>query len=138
MLIAAEARQRQPGTGFFWFSMSLIVSPLVAGFMLLLMLPLPPFEPEWVKNGFPYRVRKDKTIDAMMTGGLVRFRDMEQFNAAVEGRDMSPPLREQVSMPKAAEVTAPDATATALWRPIGLILLALLFGTLAALWSMSR
>jgi Superinfection immunity protein len=46
-----------------------------------------PFETEAVLRGFPYRVRENGTVEAMMTGGLVHFRDMEQFRAAAEGRD---------------------------------------------------
>jgi hypothetical protein len=46
-----------------------------------------PFETEAVLRGFPYRVRENGTVEAMMTGGLVQFRDMEQFRAAAEGRD---------------------------------------------------
>ena len=47
----------------------------------------PVFKPDAVLKGFPYRLLEDGTVDAMMTGGLVRFRDMEQFRAAAEGRD---------------------------------------------------
>jgi hypothetical protein len=45
------------------------------------------FEAEAVLRGFPYRVRENGSIEAMMAGGLVHFRDMEQFLAAAEGRD---------------------------------------------------
>ncbi|MGB8284073.1 MAG: hypothetical protein WCE74_24500, partial [Pseudolabrys sp.] len=37
----------------------------------------PVFKPDAVLKGFPYRLLEDGTVDAMMTGGLVRFRDME-------------------------------------------------------------
>jgi ribosomal protein S27E len=48
------------------------------------------FEAEAVLRGFPYRVRENGSIEAMMAGGLVHFRDMEQFRAAAEGRDEVP------------------------------------------------
>jgi hypothetical protein len=107
--VAANTRGR---SGLGWFMLALIISPLISG---LLVLALPrvevatelsieserlttehqtvslqpdnPFEPEGVLRGFPYRVRENGAIEAMMTGGLVRFRDMEQFLAAAEGRD---------------------------------------------------
>lgn len=45
------------------------------------------FEPDGVLNGLPYRVLEHGAVAAMMKGGLVRFRDMDQFLAAVDGRD---------------------------------------------------
>ncbi len=92
--VAANTRGR---SGFGWFLLALLISPLISG-LLVLALPrvgpiaAPPqpdhsFEPEAVLKGFPYRLRESGTIDAMMTGGLVHFRDMEQFRAAAEGRD---------------------------------------------------
>jgi hypothetical protein len=107
--VAANTRGR---SGLGWFMLALLISPLISG---LLVLALPrvetlvissnesgggttkyetasskpdgPFEPEGILRGFPYRVRENASIEAMMTGGLVRFRDMDQFLAAVEGRD---------------------------------------------------
>jgi hypothetical protein len=85
-----------------WFLFSLLISPLIGG---LLVLALPrvgqvpetalsqrqaAFKPEGVLKGFPYRLLENGTVDAMMTGGLVHFRDMEQFRAAAEGRDEVP------------------------------------------------
>ena len=45
------------------------------------------FVAEGVLKDFPYRLWQKGTIEAMMPGGLVHFRDMEQFLAAAEGRD---------------------------------------------------
>jgi hypothetical protein len=45
-----------------------------------------PFEPDGIYAGFPYKVLETQHIDAMMSGGLVRFRDMDQFIAAVTGQ----------------------------------------------------
>ena len=41
-----------------------------------------PFEPDGVYNSIPYRVLPDRSIEAMMPGGLVRFRDMDQLAEA--------------------------------------------------------
>jgi hypothetical protein len=87
--VAANARGR---SAVGWFLLSLVISPLIAG---LLVIALPrigasadqSFKPAAVLKGSPYRLRKDGTIDAMMPGGLVHFRDVEQFRAAVDGRD---------------------------------------------------
>ena len=45
-----------------------------------------PFAPDGVYAGAPYRVERDASITAMMSGGLVRFRSLEQFQAAMEGK----------------------------------------------------
>jgi hypothetical protein len=102
--VAANTRGRSGGG---WFLLSLLITPVITG-LLVLALPrvgpsaAPPqpdssfepppqpdrsFEPDAVLKGFPYRRREDGTVDVMMTGGLVHFRDMEQFRAVVEERD---------------------------------------------------
>ena len=43
------------------------------------------FEPDGVYAGIPYKVLNTGQIDAMMAGGLVRFKTMEQMIAAVSG-----------------------------------------------------
>ncbi len=43
-----------------------------------------PFEPDGVLAGFPYRVRPDGSIDVIMQGAAVRFRDFDKFNAAID------------------------------------------------------
>jgi hypothetical protein len=43
------------------------------------------FEPDGVYAGVPYKVEDGGTINAMMAGGRVRFREMNQFIAAVTG-----------------------------------------------------
>src|ERR1700741_5381828 len=40
------------------------------------------FGPEGVYCSIPYRVLSDSSIEAMMPGGLVKFRNMDQFLAA--------------------------------------------------------
>lgn len=114
--VAANTRGR---SGLGWFLLALLISPLISG---LLVLALPrigkvvtpsderslhtaehqiasqrsgrSFEAEGVLRGFPYRVRENGSIEAMMMGGLVRFQDMEQFLAAAEGRDATSARRE--------------------------------------------
>lgn len=44
-----------------------------------------PFEPEGSYSGIPYRVLPDGSIDAMLPGGLVRFKDIDQLLAAIDG-----------------------------------------------------
>jgi len=41
-----------------------------------------PFEPEGVYCNIPYRVLPDSSIEAMMPGGLVKFKNMDQFLTA--------------------------------------------------------
>ena len=43
---------------------------------------MPPFEPEGVYCSIPYRVLRDSSVEAMMPGGLVNFRNMDLFLAA--------------------------------------------------------
>ena len=43
------------------------------------------FEPEGVYCNVPYRVLPDSSIEAMMSGGLVKFKNMDLFLAASGG-----------------------------------------------------
>jgi hypothetical protein len=45
-----------------------------------------PFEPEAVYSNIPYRVLPDSSIEAMMPGGLVKFKNLDLFLAAAGGR----------------------------------------------------
>lgn len=93
--IAANARGRNPAG---WGFLALFASPLVAGILLFafpsLALEPPqqaePFRPEGVMGGVPYRVRPNGSIEAMMSGGIVRFATVEQFRAATAGADYIP------------------------------------------------
>ena len=42
-----------------------------------------PFEPDGVLAGFPYRVADDGSIEAIMQGAKVKFRDFEKFTSAI-------------------------------------------------------
>jgi hypothetical protein len=42
-----------------------------------------PFEPDGVYAGVPYRVAPDGSIDAIMQGAMVRFRDFDKFTASI-------------------------------------------------------
>jgi hypothetical protein len=44
-----------------------------------------PFEPDGVYTGIPYRVLADASIEAMLPGGLVKFKNLDQLLAAVDG-----------------------------------------------------
>jgi hypothetical protein len=45
-----------------------------------------PFEPEGVYGGIPFRRLRTGGVDAMMSGGLVHFKDVEHFQAVVSGK----------------------------------------------------
>src|SRR5262249_23584073 len=112
---AANTRGR---SGFGWFLLAAIISPLLAGLLLLALRrlspsdvgeikinknaqradlgpPLPPtqssgpFQPDGVYAGIPYKVLEAGVVDAMMQGGLVRFRSMDQFVAAATGKTIA-------------------------------------------------
>jgi hypothetical protein len=127
--VAANARGR---SAVLWFLLALVISPLIAGLLVILMrnlrqerliissksrrVPAPtylnptrtvdldappkarwggkasrvtidrtpkPFEPDGIYAGIPYRVADDGSIDAMMQGAVVRFRDLDRFTTAV-------------------------------------------------------
>lgn len=42
-----------------------------------------PFEPDGVYAGFPYRAANDGSIEAIMQGAVVKFRDFEKFTSVV-------------------------------------------------------
>ena len=44
------------------------------------------FESDGVYAGIPYRVHPDASIEAMMLGGLIKFKNMDQFLAAATYR----------------------------------------------------
>lgn len=44
-----------------------------------------PFEPDGVYTGIPYRVLPDASIETMMPGGLVKFKNIDQLLATVNG-----------------------------------------------------
>lgn len=101
--VAANTRGR---SGFGWFLLAAIISPLIAGLLLLALprisgvapkvevrppLPNPkpnpqpnpqPFEPDGVYAGIPYKVLPDAAVHALMSGTFVRFRTWEEFQAA--------------------------------------------------------
>lgn len=98
--IAASARGRN-GAG--WFLLAALISPLLAGLFLIavpnlkrdaqhkaliktIAQPSPrAFEPDGVYGGIPYRVEPSGAVSAMMPGGFVKFRSVEQFEAAARG-----------------------------------------------------
>jgi len=116
--IAANTRGRNPGA---WFVLAVVVSPLLAGLLLLASRNLreeemlgPPgeasiqpsklwhspmlggrssrvtidrqpaaFEAEGIFEGIPYRIAPDGSIDAVMQGARVKFRDIDVFMSQV-------------------------------------------------------
>ena len=89
-IVAAIVASNKGRSGAGWFFLCLSLTPLAI--LVLLALPTlkppePQFEPTAVLKGFPYRLRGNGTVDAMITGGLIHFHNMDLFRAAAEGRD---------------------------------------------------
>ena len=89
-IVAAIVASNKGRSGAGWFFLCLLLTPLAI--LVLLALPTlkppePQFEPTAVLKGFPYRLRENGTVDAMMTGGLIHFHNVDLFRAAAEGRD---------------------------------------------------
>lgn len=99
--VAANTRGRN---AFGWFCLAVIISPLLAG---LLVLALPSlgaeprvttsqsttdsvFVPNGVLSGVPYRAEPSGQVTAMMPGGAVQFANMEQLVAALSGKTIAP------------------------------------------------
>jgi len=94
---AADSRGR---SAFGWFVISIFLSPLLAVLLLLafpnvrqerLLIaaaeryqPHEAFEPDGVYGGIPYRVADDGSIEAIMQGSLIRFRDVDRFTGALQ------------------------------------------------------
>jgi hypothetical protein len=90
---AASARGRNPVA---WFALALLISPLLAAIVLVAYPPR--FEAEGLYKGIPYRHRAQtygapqsgNKIEAMLSGGVVTFRTMEQFTTAIDGGTIDP------------------------------------------------
>jgi hypothetical protein len=88
--VAADSKGR---SAVGWFFLALLISPLIAG-LIILALPSADskaaeqrkqFQAQAIYKGTPYRVRPAGNIEAMLPGGAVIFRNMEEFSAAVDG-----------------------------------------------------
>jgi hypothetical protein len=70
-----------------WFFLCLLLTPLAI--LVLLALPSlkepPQFEAEALYKGTPYRAKANGHIDAILPGGEVVFRNMEEFTTAIDG-----------------------------------------------------
>src|SRR5271169_354769 len=69
-----------------WFFLCLLLTPLA----ILVLLALPSmkpsgFEAEAFYKGTPYRPEAGGGIEAMLPGGEVNFRNMEEFTTAIDG-----------------------------------------------------
>jgi hypothetical protein len=110
--VAAGSRGRNP-VG--WFVLTLFISPLIAFPLVLVMrreetgtapnLNTQPFEPDGIHAGFPYRVMRDGSINAVIQGATVRFVDHAKFSAATGTpllRAVTPPtsLRDSPPLPQ--------------------------------------
>jgi len=67
-----------------WILLSIVISPVIAGAILLALGPRNTgFRSDGSLAGIPYRWQPDWSIDAMMPGGIVRFRTLDHFITAV-------------------------------------------------------
>jgi hypothetical protein len=100
--VAANTRGRD-GVG--WFFLALLISPLLAGIIVLASPSLAvttsslisgPFVPEAMFHGIPYRTRKDMSIEAITPGGRVIFKDTTQLAAFLAGESISEMLSPEI------------------------------------------
>ena len=91
--------------GIGWFALAILISPFLAGLLVVIFAPKPsPFEqvseassdrsavlstfkPDGVYGGIRYMVTPDSAIIAATPEGLVRFRTIEDFLAAMRARE---------------------------------------------------
>ena len=66
-----------------------------------------PFEPDGVYNSIPYRVLPDCSIEAMMPGGLVKFKNMDQLVATSTSAPADINLARSQLAARSADVPAP-------------------------------
>jgi hypothetical protein len=104
-ILVGYAASRRGRLAFDWFVLALLISPLLAAIILFVRpvyLPLgvvdrplaphatipvsDPFLPDGVQGDIPYRLLPGGFVDAMMPGGVVRFRSMDQFIEAAGQR----------------------------------------------------
>jgi hypothetical protein len=127
--IAAGSRGR---SGFGWFILAVILSPLI-GLILVLVLPnlrherliasaaesrdrespSAAFELDGVYAEVPYRVLGDGSVEALMQGGIVRFRSADHLFASLGGGSPAQiaPAPTTSTVPELP--TAPDSTGRA-------------------------
>jgi hypothetical protein len=90
--VAANARGHN---GLGWFVLSLIISPLIAGLLVLAMkrrdTAQQAFEPDTLHAGIPYRMGTDGAVEAIIQGARVRFSDYGKFSAATGAPPISLP-----------------------------------------------
>jgi len=111
--IAASSRGR---SGLGWFILAVLISPLLAGIFLAVSPNLKrdaehralvrsvvgarpgqrAFVPDGVLAGVPYRAEHSGAVTAMMPGGIVEFRSVDQFRAAVSGESIGTTIPEEV------------------------------------------
>lgn len=99
--VVASAANSRGRSSSGWLLLSIVISPLLAGLLVLALPRLnriavnnisevrpspaskkrPAFEPDGVYAGIPYKVSETGALEVMLSGGRVRFRSMEQFLA---------------------------------------------------------
>jgi hypothetical protein len=80
--VAASVRGRN---GFGWFLLAAVLSPLIAG-LLVLALPRPSavFRPDGMLGQTPFRQLPNGQVEAMLQGAPVRFRNIAEMQMMVD------------------------------------------------------
>lgn len=81
--VAALANAWERAT-FVWLLLSLLLSPPIAGLLLVLLPPNTAFNRKTIYRGVYYRDRRIYGVDALIEGEIVRFRSMRSMRAAID------------------------------------------------------
>lgn len=79
----ANAWNKHP---FAWFALSLIISPLIAGIILVLVPRKTEFAADSSYKGVPYFRRGMGSVVAMIDGQRMSFRSMHEFRMLIDAR----------------------------------------------------
>lgn len=118
--VAANARGR---SGFGWFLLAVLVSPLIAG-LLLLLFPRAnsAFRPDGMLGQTPFRNLPRGEVEALLQGAPVRFRNVAELQLMVD------PNAGIVSSVPPAPKAFSSALAVGIAIVIAVLILAKLFG----------
>ena len=119
--VAASARGRD---GFGWFLLAALLSPLLAG-VLVLVLPRPNsvFRPDGMLGQTPFRTLPSGEVEALLQGAPVRFRNVAELQLMV-----SPGATVVSSASSPAPKAFSSALAVGIAIVIAVLILAKLFG----------
>jgi hypothetical protein len=121
-----------------WIVLSLLISPLISGLILLASGPCKEesetFHSHGSLAGVPYRFQRDWSIDAMMLDGVVRFHTVGDFIAAIPNAGKAgEKLRLRVAIAKAKAKRDKNASKRELLFAVGIVGFVILLIVLANL-----